>query len=389
MSKFSGKKWILCVFLLILTGMIAFMAVNYLTDPVDYYAVSRKKETYNPNNYTRKIKSEYITREFPDVEGIILGGSKAGVLDPERIREYSGLSYYNFSFMHGNFSDYEIYFRYLLTHTQNLKEIMIHLSSIEVSYYSWYRDRTKDPDTKVPAMVSGNLWDYVTENLSHLCTDIHTTIRSIRKPDAGISRDTLATGQKNWLSAISKFNEDPEAFLEKNFYHGADKSFRELFSRKASGETRYYQENLDALKRIRQLCEENGVTLKVVIGASSIYERNEYECEEYLNYLRQVVLISGGAWDFSSYSDLNLNAANFYEKRHYTSQLGDLEIDIMYGRRDSADYDDFGIYLTADNVDSYIDQRRDDWKSLKETYESEGSLSLPGPDDPSYIAELS
>ncbi len=386
MKTLSSRKWVIGVILIIAAGMIAFMTLNYIVDPVDYYAVSHHKETYNPNNYTRKIKTEYIMKEFPDVECIILGGSKAGVLDPERITGYSGLSCYNFSFTHGNMSDYEIYLRYLLDHTDNLKEIILHLSSIEVRYYSWNRDFREEAETRVPAMVTGVLWDNLTENLSYLCTNIQTTFKAIKSPDSGISRDTLSTGQKNWRSAIESFSKDPAEYLEKNFYKNARSSLQNLFARKASGEALYYRENLRALERVKELCSDHNVKLTVVVGASSIYERYDYECEEYLEYFRQIVMICGSVWDFSSYCSLNLNAANFYEKRHYTSELGDLEIDIMYGEKDSADYDSFGQLLTPDNIDDYLTQRRSDWQSLKEEFETDGALTLPGLDDPSYIA---
>lgn len=383
----KGKKWIIVFIALVAAGMIAFMIANYVIDPVDYFAATSNKETYNPNNYTRKIKTEYIIKRFPDVEGIFLGGSKAGVLDPVRMGHYTGLSYYNLSYTHGNFSDYETWTRFLLEHLDNLKEITIHLSSIEAGYFSWYRDVYPADNTGVPAIVTGNLWQLITENLSYLCTDIRTLWKGFKNPDSGITRDTLATGQKNWRAAIRRFSEDPAAYLEKNFYSGADHFLSMLFDRTASDNEQYYQENLESLERIRDMCAEHGVTLKIVIGASHIYERYQYECEEFFEYLKQIVMITGGIWDFSSYSLLNLNPCNFYEKRHYTTQLGDLEIDIMNGAKDSAAYDNFGIYLTPENVDDYLNQRRSDWAALKEEYETTGTVILPGMDDPSWIRE--
>ena len=387
MKQIKSRMWILLMLVMIAAGMAVFMAANYVIDPVDYFAATSNKETYNPNNFTRKIKTEYILKRFPDVEGIFLGGSKAGVLSAKRMSHYTGLSYYNLSFTHGNFSDYETWTRFLLKKLKNLKEITIHLSSIETGYYSWYRDVYPDSKTSVPALVEENPWEIFTENLSYLCTDLRTTISGLRNPDSGITRDTLATGQKNWRRAIRSFSEDPEKYLQKNFYSGSHRFLSNLFKRTASDSEEYYQENLDALIRIRDLCAEKGVTLKVMVGASHIYERYQYECEEYLVYLKQMVMITGGLWDFSSYSDLNLNPCNFYEKRHYTDELADLEIDIMNGAKDGEDYDGFGIYLTPENVDDYLNQRRSDWRELKAEFEETGDVALPGMDDESYIRE--
>lgn len=387
MNAIKSRKWVRILAAILAAGMLAFMAANYVVDPVDYFAATGDKTTYDPNNYTRKIKTEYILKRFPDVEGILLGGSKAGVLDPKRITSYTGLSYYNLSFTHGNFSDYETWTKFLVKHLKNLKEITIHLSSIETGYYSWYRDVTPQAETRVPALMTGNLWDGITETLSYLCTDVKTLFKGWRNPDRGITRDTLATGQKNWRAAIKAFEIDPEAYLQKNFYADENSTLTMLFANTTDDEKKYYQENLDALIRIKNVCEKNGITLKVVIGASNLFERYQYESDQYLEYLKQIVMITGGLWDFSSYSSLNLNPCNFYEKRHYTTQLGDLEIDIMYGAKDPADYDAFGIWLTPDNVEAYLNQRRSDWNALKEEFETTGTLVLPGMEDDSWIQE--
>ena len=59
----------------------------------------------------------------------------------------------------------------------------------------------------------------------------------------------------------------------------------------------------------------------------------------------------------------------------------------MNGAKDGEDYDGFGIYLTPENVDDYLNQRRSDWRELKAEFEETGDVALPGMDDESYIRE--
>ena len=156
-----------------------------------------------------------------------------------------------------------------------------------------------------------------------------------------------------------------------------------MFSQEASTRPAY-DDNLNALREIKALCDENNITLKVVIGASFIGERDTYECSRYYAYLKELVSITD-VWDFSSFSDINMNPYNFVNRKHYNTAVADLMINTMYGK-DS--FDGFGIYLTQDNIDDYLKQRKSDFERLKEEFESTGTLALPDMNDKSYIAAV-
>lgn len=376
----KSKHWLILFFVLLFAGMAGYMAINYCVNPLGYFTVEKGTDYYQPDQYVRAIKSKYIAQNDDQIDAVIIGGSKAGALNTELLTEYTGKNYYNFYFNVGNFSDYQTYIEYLVEHSY-VSEITLHLSSFEIDYFKAGSSNTM----QVPAIVSGNIWDQVTETLSYLLTDIQTLKKNYKKIMKWNleTLDLTAVGEKNRVSHYRKFAADPDGYTEKNVTKNLNSYLKKMFKQVASTRPAY-DDNLNALRKIKKLCDENDVTLKVVIGASFLGERDTYECNRYYAYLKELVSITD-VWDFSSFSNINLNPYNFINRKHYNTAVGDLMINTMYGK-DS--YDGFGIYLTPDNIDDYLKERKADFERLKEEFETTGTIALPGMEDDSYIAAV-
>ena len=242
---------------------------------------------------------------------------------------------------------------------------------------------------RVPAIIEGSALDRALETLRFLMTDTTLLFYAIKDHKSNLRRaDNISDGMKNWGISEEKMNADPEAWVEKEFYKEYPVHLKTLFGDKNWKEHPAYQENLEALKQIRALCDEHGVKLTVVIGASSISERFRYEQDpyyRYYDYLRELVRIAGSVWDFSSFNDINMNPYNFYNFTHYSRAVADLQVDMMYGKQETGQYGGFGILLTEENVDEYLRQRKDDYLRLKEEYEATGTVAVGSIDDPSNI----
>lgn len=58
-------------------------------------------------------------------------------------------------------------------------------------------------------------------------------------------------------------------------------------------------------------------------------------------------------------------------------------VDTMYGK---GSRENFGILLTKDNIDEYIQNRRESYQKLKKEYEETGTVQLQTKEDESYIS---
>ena len=378
-STKNSKRWILGFFLVIAIGCGIYMYVTFHANPIGYFTNELGIDWYSSDDYTRSIKARYILAHKDEIEGVIIGGSKAGILDVDLFEKYTGHKYYNMYFNSGNFSDYLAYTRFLVEKT-NVKEITVHLSSFEAKSYSRaYRGN----NFELPAVVTGGRVSQAVEFLKYLMTDVNTVRKTLKKRPKTIvkNRDLLADGMRNRRRVTIKFMKDPDAYV-KYLLRDFDECLKKLFSEYAAYTFENYSLNLQALRQMKQLCDRNGVKLKMVIGASFVNDHFQYEWSGYYSYLAQMVDIMGEVWDFSDFNDINMNPYNFYDRKHYSRTVSNLMIRTMYG---DDKVEGFGILLTPENVDEYTMARMADYQALKAEYEQTGTIQLQGMDDASFL----
>ena len=130
--------------------------------------------------------------------------------------------------------------------------------------------------------------------------------------------------------------------------------------------------NMDYLKKIKKLCDKNGVEFQVFLGTLFVGEIVGYEGNSFYNWLAQMVEITGGLWCFNNFNDLMYNPFNYYNARHYYYEMGDLMIDRMSGKETG--HNDFGIYLTNENIAEEITRRKRETDKLREYYKKTGTI---------------
>lgn len=375
----NTKQWIAAFFIILAVGIGIFMATNFFVDPTGYFSVERGADEVDANGYTRAAKSKYIKKHADEYDAVVLGGSKSGVLSTELLSEYTGKNYYNFYFAYGCFADFLTYTQYLIE-TAGVEEITLHLSSIEVQKYN--REDTNEI-YEVPAVVNGNSLDKALETLNYLCRNITSSIEYLMEGQDELEKgmDSLITGERNYSYPYSLMEEDWDAYVDEYVLPRYQQNLRPLFERDPSVPA--IEQNIEAMRQIKEICDENGVTLKVVIGPTFLAEIYKFEGEAYYDYLRELVKITD-IWDFSGFIPENLNPYNFVNEGHYNNTVADLIVNIMYGK---AEREGFGVILTQDNIEEYLEERKADYERLKAEYEETGTVALYGLEDESYIAD--
>lgn len=374
----NSRQWLITFFAIVAVLVAAFMTTNYLADPTGYFSVERGAESVDANGYTRAAKSKYIKKHADEYNAVVLGGSKAGVLSTELLSEYTGKNYYNFYVAYGCFADFLTYAQYLIE-TADLEEITLHLSSIEVQKYS--REDVNEV-YEVPAVVNGNTGELILENLNYLCRNIESTLEYMLEGNAEQERgmDSLADGERDYSYPYSLMEKDIEAYNKKYVLPRYKNNLKNLFDGK-EGSMPALKQNVEAMAQLKALCDEENVSLKVVIGPTFLAEMYKFEGPGYYDYLRELVQIVD-MWDFSGFIPENLNPYNFVNEGHYKNVVADLIVDTMYGKNQK---EGFGVLLTKDNIEEYLANRQADFERLKEEYETTGTVALYGLEDDSLI----
>lgn len=362
----SNKKWILGIVIITVTLVLALMLINYKLDIYNYWKAGNENVAFGTNVHPRLLKMKHIT-ENPDLyQGFILGGSKAGVLSTKLFSEYEGKNFYNLSVPGGCFRDYEAYTRYLIENT-SVEKIVLHLGSIEVLAFA---------QDELPALLTESKWDNVKEKIQFLIVNPAQMIRDLienRYYDA-------TTGERNYEKEYKEIAEVGDSYYLKTgvaseYNKLLDKTFHDIKAMPA------HIENVESLRNIVTVCNENNVELQVVIGSTFITELYKFEGDEYWSYLREIAQITG-YWDFSGFNDVNRNPFNFVNQAHYNEKVADKMINIMYGKEKM---EGFGDYVDAANIDDYINRRSTKFFEMQKVFEETGTIPMFDRTHESYI----
>lgn len=414
----TAKRW--CItFLAIILLMIAIIgATNYIVDPYGYFRFQGGDYfELNDDYYTRVLKAERIKHFADEYDAYIVGGSKASGIRTDSLKEYDGLNYYNTYIQSGNFGEYEKYVRYIFENDNDVKKILLHISSIEVKKYS----RQDMGDTYItPAQVDGKskfaeICKMLMKNLKVAREEIEKEKKAKTNP---VAYPELKTGERNigkYYDAVAldaewferryvlceqtkkeiKKGEEPSKF---NFDVMLDKLFNIELEQSEAMEL-----SLGNLRNIKAMCEENGAELEVVFGPSFVSEMSEFEGPQFWNFYGEVINIVGDAWDFSDFNDITLNPYNFYNYGHYFYDIGDLMVETMKENKIIYNSDDkmhgrFGYHVYADMSEckndtsdlaittaDYLAKREKQYNTLKEEYDVYGTIELKEYDDESNL----
>ena len=359
--------------------MPLFMFCNYSIDSIEYFAVEHNKKTWGAVSYFRASKIKHLEKNNQEYQGYVIGGSKSGTVDTNLLKSYKNEEWFNLCVNSPTFTEYYLYVKWLLENT-DAQDIILYLSGHEVNR-AWNDDGTRATSTTTE-IVKGDKTDAYLEKLYYLTLDVESNINY--KKVAAKYDDTYnynaQTGMIDYFQykSISKKNKLKE-FVKTNVLQEYNSNLQKLFE--GEKEIISGNENVEEMKKIVDICEDNNVNLTVILGPTFVGELSRYECEEFYTYLRGLVNIVD-IWDFSGINDINMNPYNFINSTHCNYNVNRCVIDVAVGGKT---IDGFGVYLNNANIDQYIQQRKADIKELRSEYNSSGSVQYNSLDGDGFL----
>ncbi len=378
------KRWCFGMLGLVAAVLLFIAGMNYFVDPFGYFAFttgdySKVDFKIDDDKYNRLMKAEHILKFGDQYDAFIVGGSKTGAYHAEKLSELDGYRYYNMFVLGGTMGEYEENVKYILNHT-NAKKIILSISGGEVYRQDFHKEAAI---YQLPAVMTGG--SQLAEYVDYLLKDV--TISLIQLADEiQNGKDTdyynYTTGERDLSARYTAFAEDPDKYVLKNVLHGTS-TFNGLMKRlfTQNKKSAYIQECLDAVREMKEMCDEEGVEFVVICAPAFIGEMSLHDSTYYWDYLRELAMITD-YWDFSGYHDIDLNPYNFYNRGHFYYEVVDLMVDTMNG---TASYEGFGTYVTKYNVTEHVAQREADYYRLQAEYEETGTIALQGMEDESWV----
>ena len=120
--------------------------------------------------------------------------------------------------------------------------------------------------------------------------------------------------------------------------------------------------------KIVELCRQNNIDLKVFISPAhatqweSIKVTSKWDTFE--QWKRELVKVTP-VWDFSGFNSVTTENIkpkmnNYVDNSHYSPNIGNLILNRIFGHQSESIPKDFGVLLTADNLEQHLSQIRSD-----------------------------
>jgi hypothetical protein len=171
-------------------------------------------------------------------------------------------------------------------------------------------------------------------------------------------------------------------FVDERFINMFQQSYANIFSDKSQSSFPDMEITLESLMRIKRKCDTKNIKLTVLLCPSSIAVLAGTESPLYWDYLRSIAAITD-FYNFSGYAPINFNPYNFFDESHYRNEIGDKMLRVIFNHE--AVIDDWGILLSKDNIDAYLERRKAQYLVLKNNYEESGNIPLGTMNDSSFI----
>jgi hypothetical protein len=121
--------------------------------------------------------------------------------------------------------------------------------------------------------------------------------------------------------------------------------------------THYEGDNMaNALQSIRELVDiakKNNINLTIFINPIHHTTYLDTNMEQFFTFKKELAKITS-YYDFSGLNTITTDNYYYYETSHYRTKVGDMMLKRMFGYPPVAVPDDFGVFVTRQNIDAHL-----------------------------------
>ncbi len=342
-NKFLKIGLLLSFFVVILIG-----GINYIIDPMGY---NNKFET-NLNKI--KIRLDERVAKFGLIKNkkynsFIFGSSRNTIIDPDTIDNLlkNNSQSINVSFSAGMIDEFILYIDYLINSKREIKNIFIPIDLFSFSD-EFIPKVTLPRELQINKKIDTNLSEYFSFDM--FLKSLSTIYFNIKNKQSNECNKYLKKGMrcyKDYFNAIK--TNTLKQYIEKNVtYVKANWHVNNYSKKKADILIQLYYYMLE--KNINLYIYTNPITISQIRKGKSFYSQ--------LKLLKYLIGNSNiKIFDFNNINNVNLNDNYFIDSFHFNYEVADCIVNKILTNK-SICGEDFGILLTKDNIDEYLENIR-------------------------------
>ena len=358
----SSKKWLVFFCATVLFLGAAVLGFNWLVDPYGVFSHKTLEwASYEMTLNLRTAKMTYLEEHHQEYDSYLLGCSSTSSFPVESLNEYLDASFYNMIMYGADMLDVEEQAVYLLEHYE-VKNLVVNV----------YLDNAKDYNTlpdplrsyTMPAQTTGEssaafLAKYLFMDPRHSLDKLTAWYEDTYLPQSFDVFDA-ETG------AYDKSARDAEAIGDMDAYLESYSVFANYPEATNSTNEEAISGTLDALAHIRDLCTEKGVNFLVLCAPVYADYLDYYDWDQVADFYTRLAEVTP-YWDFS-YSSVSFEPRYFYDETHFRNCVGEMALARVFGDDSIYIPEDFGVYVTQDNVQAHLEDMAQAAPLAEESY---------------------
>lgn len=333
--------------LLSLFGTLSLLVcgINYWGDIYGVFRGSRQAVIENIYINDRFVKMEYLLtdRNYEKYDAFLWGSSRVQKMDPHILRPNA----YNMGVSWGLPQDCLYELSILLKY--GCKPQAVYLGLDNFSYESSWAERTTSISRKPyyeEAVKRGMYYMDLVLNPGRAREGLRRQWKQDGEGEGKtfLQRDGMYLVPERVEEAIEK---EPDSYVKEEKF---------LKPSEVEGKSKEsFAECIDTIAQIKRICEENGIEFIPFFNPLHMTTYLDNDMDRMNRFKRELVKISP-FWDFSGVNVITVNNYFWYETSHPRAFVCDKILDKVSGKNQMTWVPDFGVYVTADNVDAFCEK---------------------------------
>ena len=343
----DSKRWLACFLATVLLLGAAVVGFNYWVDPFGVFShKSLEWPSYEMTINPRTAKITYLKDHHQDYDSYILGCSSTSSFPVESLNSYLDASFYNMIMYGADMLDVEEQAFYLVENYE-VKNLVVNV------YLDNAKDYNTEPDPLSYAMPPETTGENAAAFLSkYLFMDPRHSLDKLK----ALRKDTYLTQTFDVFDPVTgaydKKVRDAEPIGNMDRYLEAYPVFANYPEATNTTNEEAITGTLESLTRIRDLCQENGINLIVLCAPVYADYMDYFSWDQVADFYTRLAQVTP-YWDFS-YSSVSFEPRYFYDETHFRNCVGEMALARIFGDDSLYIPDDFGVYVTSDNVQEHL-----------------------------------
>lgn len=345
----NSKRWLLGFLATVVVLGAAVLGFNWLVDPFGVFSHKALEwPSYEMTLNPRTAKITYLKDHHQEYDSYILGCSSVSSFPVETLNEYLDANFYNMIVYGADMLDVEQQATYLIENYE-VKNLVVNV------YIDNAKDYNVESDLRSYAMPPETTGESaLTFYPRYLFMDPRHSLDKLRY----MAQDTYLTQPFDVFDeangAYDKKVRDAEPIGNMEEYLEAYPVFADYPDLSNQTNEAAITGTLESLSRIKALCEAHGIRLIVLTAPVYADYLDSFPWDQVADFYTRLAEVTD-YWDFS-YSSVSFEPRYFYDESHFRECVGNMALARIFGDDSVYIPEDFGVYVTAENVADHVAQ---------------------------------